>query len=175
MAELKIIQGGTEAKCFIDIKNVAMEDINFKLELVYGYRRNVIEIAKDDMLQDTQGRWFFMFNTTGIIGVVTARCTWELSDTDCPDSERTKVNEQPLCFVAATAHTVLLTCPAAQENQPVVYTFTDESDISSEYVRLCDCDGHPLVTDDDLYLYVRTDAVEQVQESLNNLQNINND
>ena len=173
MADIKILQQGTEAKCYVDIKNVTMEDIDFKVELIYGYRRTTIEIEKDQMQQETQGKWFFIFETGNIIGVVVARCTWLLGDTDCPDSERTKVNEQPLCFVASTASTMLVCPSAATGTQPVEYTFTDASDISSEFLRLCDCDGHPLATTDDLYLYARADVAQQLQSVLDNIENNN--
>lgn len=173
MAEIKIIRRGTEAKCYIDIKNVAMEDIDFHLELIYSYRRTVIPISKDDMQQDTSGKWFFVFNTDGIIGLLTARCTWFLNDTDCPDGERTKVDEQPLCFIADATCTKLFTCPCATTDSVVTYTFTNDSDIASEFLRLCDCDGHPFATSDDLYLYVRSDAAQELQDALNNIQNDN--
>jgi hypothetical protein len=173
MADITILQQGTEAKCFVNIKNVAMEDVEFKVELIYGYRRTTIEIDKSKMSQDTQGKWFFIFETTGMVGVIVARCTWLLGDTDCPDGERTKVNEQPLCFVASTASTLLVCPPGATGNQPVEYTFTDASDISSEFVRLCDCDGHPLATADDLYLYARADVAQQIQEALDNIESNN--
>lgn len=173
MAELRIIPQGTEQKCFVEIKDVAMDDIDFTLELIYGMRRKVMTIEKSQMKQDTQGKWFFIFETDKMIGLLKARLTWILNDTDCPDGERTKVNEQPLCFVTVTACTKLFSCPCQAENQPVTYTFTDESDIANEYVRLCDCDGHPLATSDDLYLYARTDVAQQIQDILN--ENDNND
>ncbi len=166
MAEIKIIRRGTEAKCYIDIKNVAMADVDFTLELIYSYRRTTIRIPKSDMKQDTQGKWFFMFDTTDIIGVVTARCVWELKDTDCADGERTKADAQPLCFVADAACTRLFSCPCAVTDSPVTYIFTDDSGIASEYLRLCDCDGHPLASDDDFYLYARADVAEQIQQIL---------
>ncbi len=173
MAEIKIIRRGTEAKVLIDIKQVAMEDIDFNVELIYGYRRNTITIPKSEMQQDTKGGWFFMFPTDDIIGVVTARCTWILNDTDCEDGERTKVDDQPLCFVADAACTKLFSCPCAKDESAVQYTFTDESDIASEFLRLCDCDGHPLATDDDYYLYVHADAVDALQEAIDNAINNN--
>ena len=173
MAEITILRRGTEAKCYVDIKNVTMEDIDFKVELIYGYRRTTIEIEKSQMSQDTQGKWFFVFNTDDIIGLLTARCTWYLTDTDCPDGERTKVDEQPLCFVADATCTKLFACPCAKSDSVVTYTFTDDSDIASEYVRLCDCDVHPLATTDDLYLYARADVAQQIQEILDNNENDN--
>lgn len=173
MAEITILRRGTEAKCYVDIKNVTMEDIDFKVELIYGYRRTTIEIEKSQMSQDTQGKWFFVFNTEGIIGLLTARCTWYLTDTDCPDGERTKVDDQPLCFVADATCTKLFACPCAKSDSVVTYTFTDDSDIASEFVRLCDCYGHPLATSDDLYLYARADVAQQIQEILDNNENDN--
>ena len=173
MAEITILRRGTEAKCYVDIKNVTMEDIDFKVELIYGYRRTTIEIEKSRMSQDTQGKWFFVFNTESIIGLLTARCTWYLTDTDCPDGERTKVDDQPLCFVADATCTKLFACPCAKSDSVVTYTFTDDSDIASEFVRLCDCDGHPLASSDDLYLYARADVAQQIQEILDNNENDN--
>ena len=167
MAEIIILRRGTEAKCYVDIKNVTIEDIDFKVELIYGYRRTTIEIEKAKMSQDMAGKWFFIFETNDIIGLITARCTWLLNDTDCPDGERKKVDEQPLCFVADATCTKLFSCPCAATDSPVTYTFTDDSDIASDYVRLCDCDGHPLATSDDLYLYARTDVAQQIQDLLN--------
>lgn len=173
MAELRIVPQGTEQKCFVEIKDVAMDDIDFTLELIYGKRRKVMTIEKSQMKQDTTGKWFSIFKTDATIGLVTARLTWILNDTDCPDGERTKVNEQPLCFVTVTACTKLFACPCMAQNQPVIYTFTDDSDIASEFVRLCDCYGHPLATSDDLYLYARSDVAQQIQDILD--ENDNND
>ena len=173
MAELRIVPQGAEQKCFVEIKDVAMDDIDFTLELIYGMRRRVMTIEKSQMKQDTTGKWFFIFKTDAMIGLVTARLTWILNDTDCPDGERTKVNEQPLCFVTVTACTKLFACPCAKSDSVVTYTFTDDSDIASEYVRLCDCDGHPLATSDDLYLYARYDVAQQIQDILD--ENDNND
>lgn len=173
MAEITILRRGTEAKCYVAIKNVTMEDIDFKVEFIYGYRRTTIEIEKSQMKQDTTGKWFFIFESDAMIGLVTARLTWILNDTDCPDGERTKVDEQPLCFVADATCTKLFACPCAKSDSVVTYTFTDDSDISSEFVRLCDCDGHPLATSDDLYLYARADVAQQIQEILDNNENDN--
>lgn len=177
MAELRIVPQGAEQKCYIEIKDVAMDDIDFTLELIYGMRRTVMIIEKSQMKQDTQGKWFFIFETDNMVGLLKARLTWILNDTDCPDGERNKVNEQPLCFVTVTACMKLFSCPCQAENQPVTYTFTDDSDIASEYVRLCDCYGHPLATSDDLYLYARADVAQQIQEILdaNENQNDSND
>jgi hypothetical protein len=150
-----------------------MEDIDFKVELIYGYRRTTIEIEKSQMKQDTTGKWFFIFESDAMIGLVTARLTWILNDTDCPDGERTKVDEQQLCFVADATCTKLFACPCAKSDSVVTYTFTDDSDIASEFVRLCDCDGHPLATSDDLYLYARADVAQQIQEILDNNENDN--
>ena len=78
MAELQIIPQGTEQKCFLEIKDVAMDDIDFTLELIYGMRRNVMTIEKSQMKQDTTGKWFFIFETDKMIGLLKARLTWIL-------------------------------------------------------------------------------------------------
>jgi len=173
MAEITILHQGTEAKCFVAIADVDMSEIDFKVELLYCFGSKVLEIKKEQMSQTSQGKWLFVFNTDGMVGLVAARCVWILPDTDCPDGERTKVDEQPLCFVANTACTKLFACPCKKADSKVSYEFTDDSGIASEYKRLCDCDGHPLATGDDYYLYVRSDAAAELQDALNNIENNN--
>lgn len=178
MTDNDIIVQGTEAKYFVDIEyeGFSMADNDFNIELFYGMHNDSIKLTKQDMTADTSGKYFFMFNTSKMTGKVTAVCTYYVPDTDDPDdSVRAITNEQILCFVASTPCPKLLCCPKCDPDEHVTYERTDESGIASMYQRLCTAQGQPIVTDDDLYLYVLTDALPQIQEAIDNLVNENED
>lgn len=156
-----IIMQGEEAKYFVDITHEGfdMETDDFEIELRYGLMGKSIKLTKQDMTADSSGKYFFQFDTSGIVGKVTAVCTYKVPDTDdVDDSERTKVDEQLLCFIATTPCPRLIMCPACEQSQFVSYERTDSSGIASIYQRLCTTLGQPIVTDDDLYLYVLTET-----------------
>lgn len=150
----RIIPQGKECKFFVDIEGFDMEAGEFRVELIYGYRRTIVTILKEQMQQDAEGRFFFIFDTDAVVGIVTARCTWRVADDDCPDDYREQADEQPLCFVAATPCPQFACCPACTEEHPVTYTPTEQSDIADHYQYLADHYGNRFVTSDDLYLLV---------------------
>ena len=47
-----------------------------------------------------------------------------------------------------------MTCPACEDDEQVVYTRTDESEIADKYQPLVDLYNRPLVTSDGEYLFV---------------------
>ena len=149
-----IIQQGKECKFFVSIEGFDMEAGEFRVELIYGYRRTIVTILKAQMQQDAEGRFFFIFDTDAMVGLVTARCTWRVADDDCPDDYREQADEQPLCFVAATPCPQFACCPACTEEHPVTYTPTEQSDIADHYQYLADHYGNRFITSDDLYLLV---------------------
>ena len=153
MDKTKIIQQGEVAKFQVQIANFDMEANNFRVELIYGYRRTTVTIEKAQMLENG-GLYFIIFDTDGMVGRVTARCTWQVPDTDAPDGYREKTDEQFLCFVITTPCPQFLTCPACTEEHPVTYTRTDQSDIAEKYQRLADKYDRPLVTADGETLFV---------------------
>ena len=162
MTEKDIFVAGEEAKYFIDInqEGFSMTDDDFEVELLYGMSGKSLKLTKQDMTADTSGKYFFSFPTAGMVGKVTARCTWQVPDTDESDSERTKVDEQILCFVVQTPCPKLIQCPKCVSTGFVTYERTEDSSIASMYQRLCTAAGQPIVSDDDLYFYVLTSAEE---------------
>jgi hypothetical protein len=153
MDKTRIIQQGEEAKFQVQIKDFDMEANDFSVELIYGYRRTTVTIEKAQMLENG-GLYYIIFDTDGMVGRVTARCTWHVPDTDAPDGYREKTDEQYLCFVVTTPCPQFLTCPACTDEHLVTYTRTEQSDISEKYQRLADCYDRPLLTVDDEYIFV---------------------
>lgn len=153
MDKTRIIQQGELAKFKVEIANFDMEANDFRVELIYSYRQTTITITKDEMLENG-GSYYIEFPTTDMVGLVTARCVWMVPDTDAPGAEREKDDRQHLCFVVTTPCPQFLSCPACTEEHPVTYTRTDQSDISEKYQRLADKYDRPLLTSDDLYIFV---------------------
>ena len=180
MDKTRIIQQGEEVKFQVQIKDFDMEANDFRVELVYGYRRTTVTIEKVQMLENS-GLFYIIFDTDDIVGRVTARCTWFIPDTDAPDSYREKVDEQFLCFVVTTPCPQFITCPKCSSvGHDVRYELTDEPDIAAKYLRLCVTETvipehgdpypiyRPLVTRNDEYLYVLRESADALQEALNN-------
>lgn len=149
---ITIIQQGTEAKFKVEIKNFDMEFGEFKVSLIYGYRRTVVEIQKSQMVTDDEGNYYFGFDTEGMVGKVTARCEWIVPDDDYPDDEQTHVDEQYLCFVVPNPCPQFIACPDCKTDGIVKYTPTDEHHIGTRYMFLCDNRHNRIVTVDGDFL-----------------------
>ena len=163
MDKSRILQRGEEAKFFIEIKDFDMDEYEFKVELVYGYRQTVTTIEKAQMKKSIHGRWFFVFDTDEMVGKVVARCVWRVFDDDCPDNYREEVDEQALCFVASTPYPMLALCPAPSEDRQVVYERTTESGVSELYKYLTDKDGRHIVTADDEYVLILKEHIDGME------------
>ena len=156
----RVIEQGEEAKYFIEIKqdDFDMQENDFTVELLWGTRPKSLLLTKQNMALDSSGKYFFEFDTSDMIGKITAICRYYVPDVDDPDGVREKVDEQVIGFVVSTPCPRFMMCPkecgCGEHN--VTYTRTDESGIASRYQRLCTALGQPLATDDDLYLYVLT-------------------
>ena len=153
MDNTRIIQQGEVVKFQVQIADFDMEANNFRVELVYGYRRTTVTIEKEQMLENG-GQYYIVFDTEDMVGRVTARCVWLVPDTDVQGSEREKTDEQFLCFVVTTPCPQFLTCPACTDDHPVTYTRTEQSDIAEKYQRLADRYDRPLVTVDGDFIFV---------------------
>lgn len=153
MDNTRIIQQGEVVKFQVQIADFDMESNNFRVELIYGYRRTMVTIEKEQMIENG-GQYYIIFDTEDMVGRVTARCVWFVPDTDAQGSEREKTDEQYLCVVVDTPCPQFLTCPACTEEHPVTYTRTDQSDIAEKYQRLADRYDRPLLTVDDEYIFV---------------------
>lgn len=166
MESTRIIQQGEEAKFQIAISNFTLRTGEFKVELIYGFRRTIVEINKRDMFSDTDGNWYFCFDTDGMVGRVTARCTWYLEDADASGGIREKVDEQYLCFVVNNPCPMFITCPSCAGTHQVTYTRCDISNVEEYYYRLCDSNGNAILTSDNNYICVLKEAVEAAVNEL---------
>lgn len=155
MDKTRILQHGEEAKFQIAIKDFDMEANDFQVKLVWGYRRHAMMIEKNQMAHGTDGKYYITFDTTQISNRVTAICTWQVPDTDFPDSYRQETDEQYLCFVASVPCPQFISCPQCGANDhPVTYTRTEQSSIADEYTYLACADYDRILTCDDEVILV---------------------
>ena len=159
MDKTRILQMGEEAKFYIDIEGFDMDGRDFRVELIYGYRRHVMTITKEQMAKSTRDRWYFVFDTEDMLGKVTARCVWSVYDEDFPEDSREEVDEQYLCFVASTPCPQMIPCPACTIDRTVTYERTTESTLAELYKYLCDKDGNRIVSSDDCNILVLKEPI----------------
>ena len=153
----KIVQQGEEKKVQITITRTGfvMNDDDFKVKLSWGLMGQSMTITKDQMFSNDSDEWFFVFDSSPMIGPITAECTYYVPDSDYPDGLRTEVNRQFLCFVVTSPLPKFICCPALPESTGTVsYEFTDESDIAQLYAYLLDSQGRNLVTAENEYFMV---------------------
>ena len=165
-----IIQEGTLAKYLITFDDKGLFDpatMDFRLELVWGYRQTTKVIQKSEMIEGSGG-YLFELDTTGIIGKVKVKCVMIYQDADVAGSERPEVDEQWLCFVTSNPCPNVICCPKCDGTHPVAYARMDESDIGEKYVRLVDLYDRPLLTSDGEYLYALREIAEQINDLINN-------
>lgn len=155
MDKTRILQQGEEAKFQIAIKDFDMESNDFQVKLIYGYRRTTQLITKGQMVHAADGKWYFTFDTDGMVGRVTVECTWQVADTDFTDGYREERNEQYLCFIASTPCPQFISCPACSTSDlPVTYTRTEQSSIADLYAYLGCADYDRILTCDDEVILV---------------------
>ena len=102
--------------------NFSFDDNDFKLEIIYGMAGQRIVLLKKDF-EMVEGQWQFSFDTSNMIGQLTARLTMYMNDPDCPDDERPEVDEQLIGFVATTPCTRLHQCPKCGGQHDVTYEY----------------------------------------------------
>ena len=102
--------------------NFSFEDNDFLLEIIYGMAGQRVTIQKKD-LEKVDGKWQFAFDTSNMIGQLTARLTMYMNDPDCPDDERPEVDEQLIGFAATTPCTRLHQCPKCGGQHDVTYEY----------------------------------------------------
>lgn len=187
MAEISIIQQGTKVKYIVTSVNqtLDMEACDYYVEILYGMMGKKVVIPKSEFLYGTGGEFVMQFDTTGMVGKVTARMVWQQHDTDSdPNNERQHVDEQIIGFVVSTPNPQLLVCPKVDgDGHDVRYELTDEPDIAAMYLRLVATETvipehgepytiyRPLITRNDEYIYVLREKADDFQAALNNIQN----
>lgn len=190
MADLNIFQKGDKVKFIITSQNpnLDMEVCDFYVEIIYGMRAEKLTIQKSEMLYGTDGEYVMIFDTSNMIGKLTARFVWFAIDTDCdPDNRRQEVDEQIIGFVAGTPCPQLIICPKCNsDGHDVRYELTDEPDIAAKYLRLCVTETvtpehgdpypiyRPLITIHDEYIYVLREQAGEMTQRLLNMANNNN-
>lgn len=176
MADMNIFQQGDKAKFIITSQNenLDMEVCDFYVEIIYGIRQNKVVVRKSEMLYGTDGEYVLIFDTSNMIGKITARFVWYAVDTDIdPDNRRQEVDEQVIGFVVTTPCPQFLTCPkCSSEGHDVRYECTSEPDIAAKYLRLVATETvvpehgepyviyRPLITRNDEYLYVLRESAD---------------
>ena len=160
MDKTRILQQGEEAKFQIAIKDFDMEANDFQVTLIYGYRRTTQLITKGQMVHAADGKWYFTFDTDGMVGRVSIECLWQVPDTDYADGYRQETDEQYLCFVVTTP-CPKFSCPSCDytHNQVVTYTRTEQSSIADEYTYLGCADYDRIITCDDEIILVKKEIV----------------
>lgn len=153
-----IIQQGELAKYKVTFtrEDFDPEQRDFHIELVYGMMGQVKTIEKSDCQMISSTVWLFSFDTSEMVGKVTARMVMEMSDGDVPTAARQEVDEQMICFVVSTPCPRFLTCPACASTgtHDVTYERTEESNILTIYDVLADLYGRPIMTVNDEYILV---------------------
>ena len=102
--------------------NFSFDDNDFRLEIIYNMAGQRVTILKKD-LEKVEGKWRFSFDTSNMIGQLTARLTMYMNDPDCPDDVRPEVDEQLIGFVATTPCTRLHQCPKCGGQHDVTYEY----------------------------------------------------
>lgn len=113
MNDRNIIQQGTEAEFQIEVLRTDFDWDTDDISVILGWGCNgeSMTIGKEAMTYDDEGRYYFSFDTTGMLGWVSAECRYGTVDPDeATDGIRQRVDRQLLCFVSTSAHTNLGKC-----------------------------------------------------------------
>ena len=96
-----IIQQGESAKFQIENarEGFSMLDNDFRVRLYWGMQGRTLDIAKKDMLQDEDGRFYIQFDTKNMSGLVKVETTYDVPDADFSSEVRPEIERQPLCYV----------------------------------------------------------------------------
>lgn len=159
-----IMKQGEEAKYAmrIDAQGFSMENDDFNVELSWSMRYRKKVIPKSDMIFSIDGYYYFIFDTTDMIGKVTARCTYYVPDFDCPDGLRTEVDTQFLCLIVTDPLPRIARVPVTSEcEHKVIYERTDQSDVASDYQYLASTENDRFITADTQYILVLKTAENQ--------------
>jgi hypothetical protein len=166
-----IMKRGEEAKYAmrIDAQGFSMESDDFEVELSWGMRDRKLLIPKSEMIFSIDGYYYFIFDTSEMIGKVTAKCTYYVPDFDCPDGLRTEVDTQFLCLIVTDPlpRTACVPAPSQCEHK-VTYERTDQSDVASDYQYLASTEGDRFITIDTEYILVLKSAEDNNYNNANN-------
>lgn len=157
MTKKDIIQQGEEAKYQVKIlrEEFDMSANVYEVTLTWGMFGKKITIPKDDLIFDEECQCFIVFDTSDMLGTVTAETRYYVPDTDYGDGFRTEVDRQHICKVISSAQ-CCCACSLDEQQEPldpiygphVKWQRVFRSDANSLYVSLLDKDGNSLATND---------------------------
>lgn len=158
MTENDIILQGETAKYIIASARADLDltTVSFAVRLEYGMmgRSKTIESIDMDIVAGTSN-YLLTFDTTDMVGKVNARLLVDMPDRDIAGGVRKEVDAQIISFVVATPCPKLLSCSCpSTTGHDVTYTRTEDSDVTSLYDRLCDCNHNPIRDRHGNYLFV---------------------
>lgn len=151
MALTRIVQEGEEVKFQITItqQGFNMNEDNFRVKLTYGMLSKELIITKEQMISNDLDEWFFMFDTTGMVGHIKAECSFDVPDSDYPDGFRTEVDRQFILVVISHPLPARICVPVGDtQDHTVIYERTEQSDIAELYAYLTDRRGAHILTSD---------------------------
>lgn len=143
MNKIEIIQQGDQAKfqLIIEREDFTMQADDFNVTLSWGFGGRKMVIRKEDMFHDEEWNVYFMFETTEMMGMVTAECEYFVPDSDSRTGLRREVDRQILCLVTTSA------CPMVQK---CCCKYADKHNVT--YIRRYHSDANTL------YAIVRVDG-----------------
>lgn len=143
----RIVSRGDIAKFKIEITHADFDQQtdNFYVVLTWGMTNQSMTIPYEDIKRDEDGNFFIVFDSTEMLGLVKAACTYRVADSDMEIGYREEINYQWLCFVTANP-TAKFCCkfePGGDGH--VVYTRVYGGDIHTAYLNLRDSEKKNLL------------------------------
>lgn len=143
----RIVSRGDIAKFKIEITHADFDQQtdDFKVVLSWGMVKQTMTIEHKDIIHDEDGKFFIVFDSSDMLGLVKAACHYDVADSDMQSGIREEVNYQWLCFVTADP-TAKFCCkfePGGDGH--VVYTRVYGGDIHTAYLNLRDSEKKNLI------------------------------
>lgn len=164
MNKIDVIQKGGVAKYQLTIEreDFSMDTCDFSVTLYWGLYGQSLKITKEHMVHDEEWNVFFLFDTSDMIGAVTAECEYWVPDSDVDGSsdaaeqptDRREVDRQRLCFVTDVACTRLQCCKCEGDGF-VTYKRMMGNDMRTLYLIVRTKDKDPVVTAEGMVVRVR--------------------
>ncbi len=152
-----ILQQGTIAKYALQIDRDGFSEVtdDFAVRLSWGMQGQSVTITKADMQPIKDGRWLLTFDTTPMLGPVTAATMLQVPDTDMEGGTMQEVDRQYIAVVTASPCPRYMTCPKCDPPaHGVTFERILDPGIVERYRYLCDSKGRRLTTADNQYLLV---------------------
>ena len=156
----KIVYKGDTAKWQVTIHHTDFDQQrdDYRVELRWGMFGKSMVIRKSDMFTDEEGHVFMMFDSSNMIGWVTARCFYDVPDTDMKSGIRREVDIKKLCFVTdSPCPHFACDCESVYEDgqEHVTYDRVFRGDANTLFLNLRTVDQEPIMDSEGKQLRVR--------------------